>query len=61
MSKAQTFLREAKAELGKVTWPDKKATIGATGVVIVVSLIIGVYLGILDAILSQVFEYIFGR
>ena len=60
MSKAQDFLREARGELGKVTWPDRKTTTASTGVVILVSLIVGAYLGLLDVGLSKVFDYIFG-
>ncbi|TAL16771.1 preprotein translocase subunit SecE [bacterium] len=59
LAKAQDFLREAKAELLKVTWPDRKVTAASTVVVVAVSLIIGIYLGILDVILSKIFEIIF--
>ncbi|PLX44853.1 MAG: preprotein translocase subunit SecE [Deltaproteobacteria bacterium] len=60
MSKAQVFLKEAKSELSKVTFPDRKTTVASTLVVIAVSVLVGVYLGVLDLILSKVFDYIFG-
>ena len=59
VSDIQTFLKESKAELAKVTWPDRKTTMASTVVVVVVSLIVGAYLGVLDVALSKVFEFIF--
>jgi preprotein translocase subunit SecE len=55
----KTFFKESKAELAKVTWPDRKTTLASTVVVVVVSLIVGAYLGLLDVILTKVFEFIF--
>jgi preprotein translocase subunit SecE len=47
------FLREAKIELKKVTWPSRKQTIGFTGVVIVLVMIISFFLGLVDYGLSN--------
>ncbi len=46
------FLREVRAELGKVVWPTRKQTIGTTAVVIVFVLVIAVFLGLIDFTLS---------
>jgi len=43
-------------ELKKVTWPTKKETIRLTSIVIVISLIIGVYVGIIDVLLAKLLE-----
>lgn len=53
------FFKESKAELAKVTWPDRKTTTASTVVVVALSLLVGAYLGVLDVILSKVFEFIF--
>lgn len=55
----KTFFKDSKAELAKVTWPDRKTTLASTVVVVAVSLVVGAYLGLLDVILSKVFEFIF--
>lgn len=39
-------------ELKKVTWPTREATIHLTFVVILISLIIGFYIGIIDSLLA---------
>lgn len=43
-------------ELKKVTWPTKNNTIRLTGIVIVISLIIGLYIGIIDVLLAKGLE-----
>ena len=40
-------------ELKKVTWPTRKETVRLTLVVIAISLIIGLYIGIIDILLTQ--------
>ncbi len=56
IEKLRTFLREAKVELKKVTWPDRKVTTASTVVVLVVVFIVGVYLGLVDGVLTQLFH-----
>ncbi len=45
-------------ELKKVTWPTRVETIRLTTVVIVVSLIIGLYVGIIDILLTNGLQFI---
>ncbi|MFN4212544.1 MAG: preprotein translocase subunit SecE [Microgenomates group bacterium] len=45
-------------ELKKVTWPTKKETIRLTAVVVIVSLIIGIYVGIIDILLAKGLEIV---
>ncbi|MCS7093162.1 MAG: preprotein translocase subunit SecE [Patescibacteria group bacterium] len=45
-------------ELKKVDWPDRKKTLRLTLVVIAISLIIGLYIGIIDVILAKGLELI---
>ncbi len=44
----------------KVTWPTKDELMGSTIVVIVVSLIVAIFIGIVDRILSFAVKAIFG-
>ncbi len=45
-------------ELKKVTWPTKKETIRLTTIVVGISLIIAVYIGIIDVLLTKGLETI---
>ena len=51
------FLKEVKAELKQVTWPAKKEVIKLTGMVVAISLIVGVYIGALDFIFTKLVEF----
>lgn len=50
--KGVNFFSEVKSELSKVVWPSKQETIRLTGIVIVISLTVGLFTGGLDYILT---------
>ena len=52
MEKTINYLKEVIAEAKYVTWPTRKQTIMYTVAVIIVSLIIAYYLGLLDFLFS---------
>lgn len=56
MSKFLDFVREAKAELKKVTWPSRQQVWYSTLIVIAVTFLVAAYLGVVDAILIAVFS-----
>jgi len=51
--KPVVFFREAKSELKKVSWPTRKEAIRLTEIVIGISVLVGVYIGILDFIFTK--------
>jgi preprotein translocase subunit SecE len=51
-----TIYRDTRAELKKVTWPDKDTTRNLTVVVIAISVVLGALLGGIDALLVRVIE-----
>jgi len=50
------FANNIVDELKKVTWPTKNQTIRLTVIVIAISLIIGLYIGIIDVLLAKGLE-----
>ena len=54
------FIKEAKIELKKVTWPTPKQTLASTAVVIIIVFIIAIYLGIIDYGLAKLVKFILG-
>ena len=58
LGKVWHFLQNVWAELQRVQWPDRKQVTTLTGVVLGFVLIAGGYLGLLDAIFSQVIDEI---
>jgi preprotein translocase subunit SecE len=48
------FFREVKVELQKVTFPTRQETIGSTLVVLVLTVLMGIYLGLSDWLLAKI-------
>ena len=59
MQKVIRFLKETRTELTKVTWPTKSEIIGSTIVTVVVSIVLSVFIGIVDFILDKGVRAIF--
>ena len=59
IEKIKTFLIETKNELKKVTWPTKDELKESTRVVIVASLIVTAFIGVVDQILNRIIQLIF--
>lgn len=47
------FIQQVQAEFKKVVWPDRKVTLGLTGFVIVLVVILSLYLGSVDLLLGK--------
>ena len=53
---ANVFFKEAQQELKKVNWPTRKETARLTAFVVVLSLAIAAFLGVLDIIFLKILE-----
>lgn len=56
-----SYLGEVKAEMVKVVWPTRKQVVELTILVIFISIIVGVYVGGLDFVFTNVLNKILGR
>lgn len=54
------FLREVRAELVKVNWPSQPELIGSTTVVIVLSVVLAIFIGLVDFLLSALVSRLLG-
>jgi len=54
IAQIKEFSGDVKSEFGKITWPDKKHTIGACGVMVVFVMMISFYLGAVDLVLGKI-------
>ncbi|MGC9490664.1 MAG: preprotein translocase subunit SecE [Thermovirgaceae bacterium] len=54
--KVMNFIREARAELKKVTWPSRQQVWYSTLIVIAVTFLVAAYLGVVDLLLTGVFS-----
>ncbi len=53
-----TFVKQALDELKKVTWPTKTEIIRLTTSVIIISVVVGIFLGGIDFLLTKVMEVV---
>jgi preprotein translocase subunit SecE len=56
--RGRRFLSEVRVELSRVTWPTRREVWATTVVVILTSMLFGVYLWVVDLGLNQVMERI---
>ncbi len=52
------FFEESKVELKKVTWPTRKETIATSLAVLVLTVVMALYLGVVDFGLSRLIQFI---
>ena len=53
-----TFLSDVWTEMKKVHWPTRKETYAATIVVVVVTILIAIFLGVVDFAISHAVQFI---
>ncbi|MCM8804019.1 MAG: preprotein translocase subunit SecE [Candidatus Omnitrophica bacterium] len=56
--KIKNYIYEVKAELKKVTWPEKRTLKISTFVIIIFMVIMAIYFGIIDVIFSKLISLI---
>ena len=56
MKRFTEFLKEARAELGKVTWPTRKELYESTILVIVSVILITIFIGAVDFVFNQALQ-----
>lgn len=56
-----SFLKEVRDELKKVVWPTRAEVIRLTGVVILISVVVGIFLGGTDFILTKLIGLLITR
>ena len=59
VGKITKFLNEVRVEFKKVTWSTREELIGSTAVVIVTILLLALFVGIVDALLSAAITVVF--
>ena len=59
ISKPIGFLKEVRVELTKVSWSTRQELLGSTAVVIVITLLLAVFIGVIDVVLSKVLSVVF--
>jgi preprotein translocase subunit SecE len=59
-AKIKQFLKEVRSELTKVTWTTREELIYSTIIVIVVSVVLAIFIGVVDMVLSSLANVLLG-
>jgi preprotein translocase subunit SecE len=59
VEKLKKYFKETLAEMRKMTWPTKDELIGSTIVTIVVSILVSIFIGVVDYLLNGGIHLIF--
>jgi len=60
IERIKAYLTDTRSELRKVTWPSRQELRESTQVVIVSTLIVTIFIGVVDQILSRIIKLVFG-
>jgi preprotein translocase subunit SecE len=60
VGRGRTFLKDVRLELTKVTWPTWQELKGQTVVVVIAVLLISVFIGAVDLVLSNLIKVLVG-
>ena len=61
MKQVTTFFSEVRSELSKVTWPKREEVIKLTIIVLLVSVVVGAYVGGLDYLFTKALEIVVSK
>ncbi len=54
------FYKEVKSEIGRISWPSRKETMTASGLVFVLAAVAGLFFLLVDAVVYRVIHFILG-
>ena len=55
------YLKEVRGEMNLVSWPTRNQTIRLTGLVIIVSIVVGLVTGALDYLFTEAFRLLIAK
>ena len=58
MNSLLNYLRSTRGELKHVSWPTQRQTVTYTLLVVLISVFTGVYLGVLDFVLTKILSFL---
>ena len=54
----RSFFTDVKSEFKRVSWPTREATLQSTGVVVFVTIVVAIFLGLVDLGLSEAVKFL---
>ena len=60
-NRVMQYVRETRAELRKVVWPTRQEAINLTGIVVGTIVVMSIFFGAVDYVLTQLFRLLISR
>jgi len=61
LARIKEYFASVRAEVGRVSWPSRKEVVGFTVLVILMTVVLGVYLGLADWVLQQILRLLLAK
>lgn len=61
IARIREYVLSVRAEVGRVSWPSRKEVLGFTLLVILMTVVLGVYLGLADWVLQQIVRLLLAK
>ncbi len=61
IARIREYVQSVRAEVGRVSWPSRKEVLGFTLLVILMTVVLGVYLGLADWVLQQIVRLLLAK
>lgn len=54
LTRVRNYVASVRTEIGRVSWPSRKEVVTLTVLIILLALVLGLYLGLADLIITQI-------
>ncbi|MFN3346194.1 MAG: preprotein translocase subunit SecE [Candidatus Bipolaricaulaceae bacterium] len=61
LARMKEYFLSVRAEVARVSWPSRKEVVGFTVLVILMTIVLGVYLGLADWVLQQILRLLLAK
>ena len=61
MMRIRNYVTSVRNEVGRVSWPSRREVVSLTVLIILLSIVLGIYLGLADVVVSQILRLLLGR
>ncbi len=61
LARIKEYFASVRAEVGRVSWPSRKEVVGFTVLVLLMTVVLGVYLGLADWVLQQILRLLLAK
>ncbi len=58
MMRVRNYVTNVRTEIGRVNWPSRKEVVSLTVLIIFLAVVLGIYLGLADLIITQILRFL---